>query len=253
MKIASLAFETTNLVNKEIETSVHSLLFDIKCPTNSPANTLIDALQLMNESFGATSLTLTRESGSETTTLQAKILLAHIAEMSANNGGMIRVDADGLNSARIRFTVELSNDGAFRLDDNSKIILNIERKLPNVSMDIYALDTPTEATTVLKYDKKYLNSSVEKDLDTMATDVFCAKVDNIDVIKLFYNNGKQVTMTVEELKIRLLDSQDPIIVSNGNTYYGYGSMACINVQDCWKISVTMSNSDTVYIVKTVNI
>jgi len=62
-----------------------------------------------------------------------------------------------------------------------------------------------------------------------------------------------VTMTKEELKIRLLDSQDPIIVSNGNTYYGYGAIACVNVQDCYKISVTLVASDMVYIVKTVNV
>ena len=252
MKIASLGFNTTNLVNKEIETSVHSLLFDVSMPNVSPSQTLNEALEIMLDAFGPTSLTLTRESGADTQTLQAKILLSLIAEMSSNNGGLIRVDADGIN-ARIRFTVELSNDGAFRLDDNSKIILNIEQKLPNCTMDIYALDTPLEATTVLKYDKKFLNAAIEKDLDTTGTDVVCFKIDNLDIVKLYYNNGKSVTMTREELKIRLLDSQDPIIVSNGNTYYGYGQVACVNVQDCWKVSVTMTISDTVYIVKTVNV
>lgn len=251
MKIAYLN-AATSLINKEIETSVHSLLFDLSFDNVLLVDTMQNALNMLQTALGSASINLSRENGSETQTLFAKIPLFQLAEMSANNGGVIRIDADGAK-VRIRFSIELSNDGSFRLNDDAKIILNIENIPPARDLSIYALDLPSDATSILQYEKKFLNANVEKDLDTTFSDVFACNIDQLDLIKLYYNNGKMVTLLRDELKVQLLHSQDPILVADGKTYYGYANMATVNVQDCWKISATLNTSETVYIIKTVNI
>jgi hypothetical protein len=253
MKIAIIAAGTAALVNKEIETSVNKLLFDCYLAEVNAAAALTDqsmtaAKAAVLRILGTATATLTKETNGNTITVWNKVPLAKLAEASTNNGGVIRIDlaADG---SRARFTVELSVDSANVLNDNAKMILSIDGKVSASTMDISAMDHPIQANSILKYEARSLDALVAKDIDTNAASVLVIPADEVDRAEVYYNNGRQIIMTQEELKQQMFDSQDPVIAFNGNTFYGYMNHVCLNVEGVWKVNLTLLTAQNIYAIK----
>jgi hypothetical protein len=253
MKIAIIPSGTTALVNKEIETSVNKLLFDVVFLEANDAAALTDqsmeaAKAAILKVLGTSTATLTKETQGNTITIWNKVPLEKLAEASTNNGGVIRIDVLA-DRTRLRFTVELSVDSANTLNDSAKMILSIDNKVSASSMDISAMDHPVSANSLLKYEARSLDANVAKDIDTKTTSVLVIPVDSLDRAEVYYNNGRQIIMSQDELKQQMFDSQDPVIAFNGNTFYGYLNHCVLNVENVWKVSLTMTSNQNIYVIK----
>ena len=249
MQIASIGSGVTTLINKEVETSVQKLMFRLSLASVLPIVTLAEVKAALTALIGGAKITATFE---DTLTPWQDISLLNLCEMAANNDGMVVLTSDGVTLSGL-FSLEVSNDGALRLSDNKKLVINITNKVSLSTMDIYAMDDPRDAKTLMISETKFLNAATEKDFSTEKYDVLTLPIENITNVKLFYNNGRLVTMGKEEVRQAMLDSQDPIISANQKIFFGYCNQANISIEQCWRVQVTLDASTTIFMTKTVNL
>lgn len=241
MRIASLAAGTVALTNQTIETSIHKLGFTFK-PSSITATT---AEAIVQEVIGTTKITLIKQDGASTETLLQRLSLADVAEISAYNEGVVFIDT---TAKVVEFTLEISNAGAFKLDDSAKLILNIDDK-PNVALDIEALDHMIQTHEYIRYEARFVNANSTKDFSIENHYAVAVPADILDAIELNYENGKVLKLSQSEAKKLLRDSQDPILNLDGKTTYGYAKFLVLAVDHCHKISVTTTDNQNIYLLR----
>lgn len=248
MKIANIAAATTVLVNKEISTRIWKLNIDQSLASVLPVTTATEIKAAIAAAFPpAAKLTITYQGGMAGTPFRS-ISIADILELSANNGGTVRVESDG-TTLRVRGSIEFSNHGAVQLNEAASIMLNIEGKVSAAIMDVYAMDTNTTARNILDYQTRAFEAAVPKDQNCEGVACLGLPIEVLDTIELFYKNGQKVLLPMEEVKQLLMDGQKPVIMANGKIYIGYFNFAVLNVEECINARITFTAATNAYIVR----
>lgn len=256
MKIATLNGATAALTNKEIESSVYKLGFTFEgvVATLATPEATPDPASILTTLIGDTEITISKQDGQNTSVLINRMKLKDVAEISTHNEGVIFISraysaTAGDNLATIEFCLEVSNDAAFKLDDQAKLILNIEGKPANMTLDVETIDHPNVGNQYIAYDSKFVNLGASKDFAVEQHYAVAVPIADTTSIELHYNNGKSVILTASEVKKTLRDSQDEIFIINNKTIYGCYTWAVLSIEQCYKITVLMSASKNIYLIK----
>ena len=246
MRITTLALADTSLLNKEIESAVHKLSFTIAGAIAD--GTLSDMFYTM---IGGAKLTMQKQGGGNDTISQS-LQLSDLAEIGTYNEGFIDLESSGGN-ATLKFTVEVALNAAFKADDNTKIVLNIENKVAGYTWAIDAIDHANKTLSYIKYDNKYLNPNVSKDFPCAEHYAMAVIVADIVAVELYYDNNSVVKLSRYEYEQMLRDSQDIVGSKNGAVKHGYldDGFGVINIENCWKVSLTCSQPTNAIFVKQV--
>lgn len=248
MEISVLNLGTTNLTNKEIETAVQSLSFTMTAVT--PAAT--DAAGILTAILGTSEMNLQKQNGTDTQTLIQSLPLRDLAEICTHNDGVIRIFTSGANTV-VSFTIEISNNGALHLDDNSKLLFALSGIPATTSVAIDGIDHPVNTELYIRYESKFVNALVSKDFSIDAAYAIALPIGNLKALELTYRNGKNVKFSKREVEQVLVMSQDPIYNLNGLVTVGFGKYAVLSCEDVMSARVTLDASTNFYLLKNQNI
>lgn len=259
MRLTTLDANTSQLTNREIETAVHKLGFKFSGTMPKAAETTRpDIAAHITALVGNTAITLQKQDGVTTEVLLQNLLLADISDISAYNEGMIFIDrrfdanVDANNTAIVEFTIEVANNKAFKAQDGTKLMLDVKDKPAGVVCDIEAIDHAINDHEYIQYETKFVNQNVSKDFALNGHYGVAVPVNDIVAMELHYTNGKVVRLTLTEVQKMLRDSQDEIVVINGLVTFGYNKYAVLNLEHCYQVSVTLSQSENIYLLKTLS-
>lgn len=243
-----MASADTTLVNKEIETSVQALGFDIKkAGAGATADeTAANVKAIIAALCGNCTVTVTRQSPNGSITFHQAMKLSTLLEVETPNDVIIRIDNDDTD-LRLRGTINLSLAGSLTGNENQKILLNIAGKVTGLTIDIYAMDTPLRTNRFGVYKTQLVTGGTTKDIDTSKSSVLMFPIDELTDIECFYNNGISCKYTQEEVKFRLMNSATPIVMINGRYYMGYLNFANWNCQAMKKVTINLATTQTVFL------
>lgn len=248
MEISILNLGTTSLTNKEIETAVQSLSFTMTAVT--PAAT--DAAGILAAVIGSAEMNLQKQNGTDTQTLIQSLPLRDLAEICTHNDGVVRIFKSGANTV-VSFTIEICNNGALHLDDNSKLLFALSNVPATTSLTVDGLDHPVNTPLYIKYESKFVNALVSKDFSIDAAYAIALPIGNLKALELTYTNGKNVKFSKREVEQVLAMSQDPIYNLDGLITVGYGKYAVLSCEDVITARVTLDSSTNFYLLKNQNI
>lgn len=248
MEIAILSNSQSALTNKEIETSVQSLSFTLTRAT--PAAT--DVAGILTAIVGSTEMNLQKQNGSDTQTLIQSLSLRDLAEICTHNEGVIRVTVDGGNTI-VSFTIEICNDGALQLDDNSKLMLALSGVPTGTALTIDGIDHPANTPLYIKYESKFVNAGVSKDFNIDAAYAVALPIANLKALELTYTNGKNVKLSKREVEQVVTMAQDPIFNQGGLVTFGCGKFAVMSCEHVVMARITLDASTNFYLLKNQNI
>lgn len=256
MKIATLNGATAALTNKEIEASVHKLGFTFAGVTDTLATPEAspDPDSIIDDLIGDTEITISRQDGSNTDVLINRLKIRDVAEISTHNEGVVFITraysaTAGDNLATIEFTLEIANGAAFKLDDASKLLLNIEGKPANMTLDIETIDHPIVGKNYIAYDTKYVNANSSKDFAIEQHYAMALPVADVTTVELHFTNGKSIILTKTEIQKLTRDAQDEVFIINNKVIYGYYVWAVLSVEECWKATLLLTAGKNIYLIK----
>lgn len=244
MEIVTLNPGTTTLTNKELETAISKLSVQVTGANNGA----VTPEAVLAELLGSATITIQKQDSQNTTTVIQSMPLAHLAEISAHNAGVVGINTNGANSTA-KFTIELTDDAALQMGDNSKFLVSIAGLPAAVTFIMDALDHHNSTNVYIAYENKFVNANVGKDFDIDGAFAMALPAANIDAIELTHMNGKTVKLTQREVKQELLDLQDSVYNFDGKVFYGYGKFCVINVSEFSRVRVTLNASTNFYLIK----
>lgn len=226
----------------QIQTSVAKLLFIVQ------DNTYADLGKNVEDVLSKIHVRIDKAGPRGQKQMVPKIPLRVLAEKAAINEGFIfNITSEGVITAKC--TVDLTDDGYLACFEQEYLSLTVESELPDYSMTIHALDSPTKSETFIHYDPVLVNS-ITKDIPLDNADGIIFPLDGeIDEIN-FEFEGKSFKYNEEELKAVMRDIND---IAYGGTYFvfGHGRYGVFEFEKGLKMTVTpkISTPFTVWVMR----
>lgn len=244
MEIAVLLPGTTNLTNKEIETSVQALNFEL----TGPHGGAILPGAILEAVVGNAEINIQKQDGHDTQSLIQSLGIRDLAEIATHNDGVIMIVVTGAN-ATVSFGIEIANLAALTLNDQAKLMMAISGLPVTTGCIIDGLDSAINTSEYIKYESKYVNANVSKDFGIDAAYAMALPIGNVKALEMTYTNGKNVKLSKREIKSVLTNSQDPIYNLDGRVIFGFDKFAVLSVEHVVSVRVTLDISTNFYLLK----
>lgn len=206
--------------------------------TTPVANTATVALMLARLNLTTLKVEL-QSSGGANNQLDTDINLGVIAEIFSCLEGVIDVQTVGANSV-IKFSREISYNGAVRFDNDTNIIINTNAIPAADTMDVYATDFPIEDRSMIKTNVLRFSANAPQGIGLANGNMLALPVASFTQIELFYPGSQSVTLLKEELAEWCLEGNEEVVNNAGVMTYGNADYFVINTVDAVSAKVTQS-------------
>ncbi len=173
--------------------------------------------------------------------------IADYLEIASCNEGAVRADNDGTTSI-VRGTLELTPDGSLVPMENEVYTVTIDSLPAGVSVEIFSIDVPKDASRVYDYNPVNVNANAPTPVTVKDAQWLAVRRTGLKMVELEMPNKQKVTYLPEEIEQILSEINEQSFVINGLVTPAGRDLYCIPVGLAHKAYITQSTVGTVYVV-----